>query len=79
MSTKTWKPYPLHTLILEILEKKESLTDAELYDLLKKRYGNLGVRNLNQTLMKMEIDGKIYVSTLSKGKRRIELVTSKAN
>jgi len=74
MSTKTWKPHPLYTTIVEILERKGPLTDVELYDLLKESYEGIGFGNLNKTLMRMEIEGKIYVSALTKGKRRVELI-----
>ena len=74
MASKTWKSYPPYVVIFEILEKKGPLTDVELFELLRDSYEDLGFRSFNQTLMKMEIEGKIYVSTLTKGKRRIELV-----
>jgi len=74
---KTWRPHPLYVTIVEILEKRGPLTDVELYDLLKEDHEDIGFGTLNQTLMRMEIEGKIYVSTLTKGKRRIELVKGK--
>jgi len=77
MSVKTWKPHPLHLAIVELLGKRGPLTDVELYDLLKESYGDIGFGNLNQTLMRMEIEGKIHVSTLTRGKRRVELVEAK--
>jgi len=77
MSTKTWKPHPLYTTIVEILERKGPLTDVELYDLLKETYEGIGFGNLNQTLMRMEIEGKVYVSALTRGKRRVELIEKK--
>jgi hypothetical protein len=77
MSIKTWKPHPLYTTIVEILERKGPLTDVELYDLLKESYEGIGFGDLNKNLMRMEIEGKIYVSALTKGKRRIELIERK--
>jgi hypothetical protein len=74
MANRTWKSYPPHVAIVEILEKKGPLTDVELYELLRDSYEDLGFRLYNQTLMRMEIEGRIYVSTLTKGKRRIELM-----
>ncbi len=71
---KTWKPHPLYKTIVEILEKKGSLTDMELFDLLREVHGYLGFGTLNQTLLNMEIEGQIYVSSLTRGKRRVELV-----
>jgi len=77
MSTKTWKPHPLSTAIVEILERKGPLTDVELYDFLKETYEGMGFGNLNKTLMKMEIEGRVYISALTKGKRRVELIEKK--
>ncbi len=77
MSIKTWKPHPLYTTIVEILERKGPLTDVELYDMLKESYEGIGFGDLNKNLMRMEIEGKIYVSALTKGKRRVELVERK--
>jgi len=64
--------------IVEILEKKGPLTDLELFDALKESYGDIGFGDVNKTLMDMEIKGKIYVSTLARGKKRVELVKTRA-
>mgnify|MGYP001118818699 CR=1 FL=1 len=77
MSAKTWKPHPLYTTIVETLERKGPMTDVELYDLLKDSYEGIGFGDLNKNLMRMEIEGKIYVSALTKGKRRVELIERK--
>ena len=77
MSTKTWKPHPLYTTIVEILERKGPLTDVELYELIKETHGEAGFGDLNKTLMRLEIQGKVHVSTLTKGKRRVELIEAK--
>ena len=77
MSTKTWKPHPLYTTIVEILEQKGPLTDIELYELIKASHGEAGFGDLNKTLMRLEIRGKVYVSTHTKGKRRVELTETK--
>ena len=74
MADKTWKSRPLDLSIVETLEKKGPMTDTELLDLLKESYSDLGFGMLNQTLLKMEVLGKVYVSSLTKGKRRVELV-----
>ena len=74
MAEKTWKSRPLDLSIVETLEKKGPMTDTELLDLLKESYSDLGFGMLNQTLLKMEVLGKVYVSSLTKGKRRVELV-----
>jgi len=71
---KTWHSHPLSTAVMEILERKGPLKDMDLYDLLKSKYEDLGFGDFNKTLMRMEIEGKVYVSTLARGKRRVELV-----
>jgi hypothetical protein len=73
MTLKTWKPHPLYTEIVELLERKGPMTDLELYDLVRVSNETMGYSDFNKTLMRMEIEGKIYVSTLTKGKRRVEL------
>jgi len=70
---KTWKSHPLYTEIKELLDRKGPMTDVELYDLVKGTHEGVGFGELNKTLMRMEIEGSIYVSTRTKGKRRVEL------
>lgn len=74
MSIKTWKPHPIDVAIVESLERKGALTDIELFDLLRDRYGSVGFGSFNRVLMRLEIEGKVHVSSLIRGKRRIELV-----
>jgi len=64
-------------VIIELLESKGSMTDIELFNIIKETNEDVGFRTLNQTLMKMEIEGKIHVSSLTRGKRRVELVKQK--
>ena len=77
MATKTWKSHPLYTTIVEILERKGPLIDLELFELIKGSHGEAGFGDLNKTLMQLEIRGKVYVSTSTKGKRRVELIETK--
>ena len=77
MAIKTWSPHPLDLTIVEVLEKKGAVTDTELFDLLRETHEDLGFGDLNKTLMKMEVAGLVYVSSLTKGKRRVELVKRK--
>jgi len=77
LSIRTWKPHPLHMVIIELLEGKGPITDIELLNIIKENHEDIGFRTLNQTLMKMEIEGKIHVSSLTRGKRRVELVKQK--
>jgi hypothetical protein len=55
---KTWKTRPAYFYLLEVLTKKGDLTDDDL----------------NELLLKLEVSGKIRTSSMSRGKRRIELV-----
>jgi hypothetical protein len=64
---------------VEILERKGPLTDVELFGLIKENFGEVGFGELNKTLMRLEIQGKVYVSTRTKGKRRVELIEAKEN
>jgi hypothetical protein len=73
---KTWKPHPLYTQIMETLERKGPMTDIELFDILKGTHEGVGFSELNKTLMRMEIEGRIFVATHTKGKRRVELKES---
>ena len=77
LAVRTWYPHPLDLTIVEVLEKKGAMTDAELFDVLRETHEDLGFGALNRTLMKMEVQGKVYVSSLTKGKRRVELVKRK--
>ena len=73
---KTWVSHPLKTQIRELLERKGPMTDTDLFDLVKGTH-DVGFSELNKTLLKMEIEGTIYVSARTKGKRRVELVEKK--
>lgn len=60
--------------MLEILTKKGAINDADLFDLVNEEFEDIGFSDFNRYLMNLEIEGKIYVSSLTKGKRRVELV-----
>lgn len=79
MTSKTWRPHPLSTVILELLKRKGPSTDAELYDMIKEVQGDVGFNALNKELMRLEIEGAIHVSALARGKRRVELKERRAN
>jgi len=69
----TWKVHPVYLTIVEILQERGSITDAELLEMLKAFYKEIGIDDLNRNLMIMETSGLIYVSSLAKGKRLIQL------
>ena len=71
--SKYWDVQPLYTSIVETLLKKNgNLTDTELYTSLKKTHKDLSLRELNKTLMMLEVEGVIQVFNLTKNKRRVE-------
>ena len=71
---KTWKTRPAYFVMLEVLTKKGDLTDDELFGHLKGEFEDLGYKDFNEMLLKLEVSGKIRTSSLARGKRRIELV-----
>jgi hypothetical protein len=75
MPTKTWKTHPAYFALLDLLQKKASLPDAELYEALTEEYEDLGFKDFNELLMRLEVSGKIRVTSMSRGKRRVELIT----
>jgi predicted HAD superfamily phosphohydrolase len=72
---KTWKTHPAHYFILEILKKKSALTDTELFEEINEEFKDLGYKDFNELLMRLEISGRIRTASMVRGKRRIELVT----
>ncbi|HUU86282.1 MAG TPA: hypothetical protein VMX17_00845 [Candidatus Glassbacteria bacterium] len=74
MSMKIWKTRPAHSVIIEILSKKGDLTDTELFNHLKREFDDLGYKDFNELLLRLEVGSKINTVSLSRGKRRIELV-----
>ena len=58
----------------EFLERKGPMTDIELFDMVKATNEDVGFSEFNKTLMRMEIEGAIYVAERTKGKRRVALV-----
>ncbi|MGQ4834592.1 MAG: hypothetical protein ACP6IS_11960 [Candidatus Asgardarchaeia archaeon] len=75
MGSKDWPSIPLTVLILDILEKhKGVLLDNELMNSLTRIYGDVSPNELNKALMKLEIDGIIHVSYITKTRRKIEIL-----
>ncbi len=77
MVTKIWKTHPVHYVLLEILKKKGSMTNVELFNALTEELKDLGLKDLNELLMRLEIGGKIRTTSMARGKKRIELITRK--
>ena len=68
---------PINIFLLETLEKKGALIDTELYEILKENYEDLSFNELNQNLMRLEILGRVRVSSLAGRKRRVMLLKQK--
>jgi hypothetical protein len=73
-AVKTWKTRPAYGVLLEILTKKGDMVDDDLFDALKSEFEDLGYKDFNDLLLMLEVSGKIRTSSLSRGKRRVELV-----
>jgi len=71
---KTWKTRPPHYAIVEILTKKGDMVDDDLFDALKDEFEDLGFKDFNELLMRLEVAGKVRTSSMARGKRRIELI-----
>ncbi len=73
----TWNSVPLRNLIMNILNKRRGIIlDDELGRALKKEMGNEpSEAELNSALLKLEINGLVHVSQITKTKRRIEIIT----
>jgi hypothetical protein len=71
---KIWKTRPAYFVLLEILQKKGDMTDDDLFGQLKAEYEDLGFKDFNDLLLKLEVSAKIRTSSMSRGKRRIELI-----
>lgn len=50
------------------------MTDDDLFDAVKEEFEDLGFKDFNEELMRLEVSGKIRTSSLARGKRRIELI-----
>jgi len=74
MPVKTWKTRPAYFVLLEVLNKKGDMTDDDLFDALKEQFEDLGYKDFNELLMRLEVSGKVRTSSMARGKRRIELV-----
>jgi hypothetical protein len=75
LNALTWRTVPLRNIVLAILDKRQGvLIDKELVRLLKNNRIKVTPEELDQTLMELEIGGKIHVQQITKAKRKIELL-----
>jgi hypothetical protein len=73
-AVKIWKTRPPYNFVVELLAKKGDMVDDDLLDALKEEFEDLGYKDFNELLMRLEVAGKIRTSSMARGKRRIELV-----
>jgi len=73
-TVKTWKVRPAYFVVLEILNKKGDMVDDDLFNQLKEEFDDLGYKDFNNILMRLEVSGKIRTTSMSRGKRRVELI-----
>lgn len=62
-------------LVLEALKKKGELTDSELLKVLKEANKHVTMRELYDALMRLEVKGVVYVSSLAKKGKMVRLVS----
>jgi transcription initiation factor IIE alpha subunit len=74
MPVKTWKTRPAYFVLLEILTKKGDMTDDDLFNQLKEEFEDLGYKDFNDILLRLEVTSKIRTTSMSRGKRRVELI-----
>jgi transcription initiation factor IIE alpha subunit len=74
MPVKTWKTRPAYFVLLEILTKKGDMTDDDLFNQLKEEFEDLGYKDFNDVLLRLEVTSKIRTTSMSRGKRRVELI-----
>jgi Fe2+ or Zn2+ uptake regulation protein len=63
----------LTTTVVDLLQRSGALKYEELYKQTKKRHEDLSELEMDQVLMRMEIEGLVRVYRVPKGKWRIEL------
>jgi hypothetical protein len=75
LPTKTWKTRPAYYVLLEILNKKGDMPETDLFNALQGEFDDLGYKDFVDLLLRLEVAGKIRTTSLSRGKKRVELVT----
>jgi hypothetical protein len=74
LPTKTWKTRPAYYFLLETLKKKGDMPETDLFNALQGEFEDLGYKDFTELLMKLEVAGKIRTTSLSRGKKRVELI-----
>jgi hypothetical protein len=74
LPTKIWKTRPSYFVLLETLKKKGDMPETDLFNALQNEFDDLGYKDFMDLLLKLEVAGKIRTTSLSRGKKRVELV-----
>ena len=74
LPTKTWKTRPTYYVLLEILTKKGDMPENDLFSAVQGEFEDLGYKDFNELLLQLEVAGKIRTTSMSRGKKRVELV-----
>jgi DNA-binding HxlR family transcriptional regulator len=70
---------PLYHMVCEILKERGSLTDLDLLSQINRRLDEpISMRDLNRALLRLEINGLVTVTWISKDVRRVELAAAEA-
>ncbi len=72
---KSWRSTPLPALVIETLKRSGPSSDDELLRNLRREIDDISTSTLNKILLKLEIRGLIRVSNLTKGRKKIELIS----
>jgi hypothetical protein len=71
---KTWKTRPAYFVLIETLRKKGDMPENDLFNAMQTEFEDLGYKDFVDLLLKLEISGKIRTTSLSRGKKRVELI-----
>ena len=74
LPTKTWKTRPTYFVLLEILTKKGDMPENDLFNAVQEEFEDLGYKDFNEQLLCLEVAGKIRTTSMSRGKKRVELI-----
>jgi hypothetical protein len=71
---KTWKTRPAYYILLETLQRKGDMPENDLFNALQGECEDLGYKDFMDLLLRLEVAGKIRTTSLSRGKKRVELI-----
>jgi hypothetical protein len=74
LPTKTWKTRPAAFVLLQVLAKKGDMSETDLFNAIHDEFEDLGYKDFNDLLLKLEVAGKIRTTSLARGRKRVELV-----